>query len=69
MATWVVRYTTSIEIAVTVEADDEDTAAERSWAVAAEYAETVHGDGQDVRASVSLDGIGADEIEPQDPAI
>lgn len=29
VATWVVRYTTSIEIAVTVEADDEDTAAER----------------------------------------
>ena len=66
MGTYLVRYTTSIEIAVTVEAPDEDAAAEASRALAAEYAETVHGDGHQVRAAVSLDGMGADEIEAQD---
>ena len=61
--TYLVRYTASIDIAVTVEAEDENHATEASWALAQQYTETIYGDDRDVRAAVSLDGVGAYEIE------
>lgn len=48
-----------MELIVTVAADNEDVASEEAWNAANEYLETVMGDNRVVRASASLDGIGA----------
>lgn len=63
MAEYRVRFTTGIEINVTVEAADEDEAADRAWELANEWANTITGHAPDrITADVSLDGIGADEV-------
>ena len=65
MGNYVVRFAASIDLAVTVDAADEDRAAEAAWALAHEYAETIYGT-RDIQAAVSLDGIDPYEIEPVD---
>jgi hypothetical protein len=50
---------------VTIDADDEDTAADDAHPIAEEYLDTVHGNGRDIVASASLDGVGATEVEEQ----
>ncbi len=64
MGSGIARYAASIDIAVTVDPADEDHAAEVSWAFTQQYTETIYGDDRDARAAVSLDGVGAYEIQP-----
>jgi hypothetical protein len=64
MPEYVARFTTQIEVSVTLDADDEDTAADAAWDVAEEYLRTVHGHRPSrVTASATLDGVGASEVE------
>jgi hypothetical protein len=62
------RYTvglqTPLNVYVTVEAEDEDHAADLAWEKAEEYARTLGGNYRDVRAEATFDGIGADTVEP-----
>jgi hypothetical protein len=62
MPKYEVRFSVPAEVIVTVEADDEDEAADMAWEAADEYAKTVYGDQRRVRASMDLDGIGADTV-------
>jgi hypothetical protein len=63
MATYTVRFNTTISLAVRVEADDPDSAADAAWQPAEDYLNTVYGNSRDVLADATLDGIGADEVE------
>lgn len=69
MNRYVVRFVTTIEVAVTVEIDpgvaafsDEDRAADAGWQKAEEYLQTL-GNHRDVVVDASLDGIGAEAVE------
>jgi hypothetical protein len=57
-----VRFTTQVEVIVTIAADDEDAADDDAWPHAEEYLQTVTGNGRNVTATASLDGVGADEV-------
>lgn len=63
MPKYEVNLQTHLNVVVTVDADDEDSAADKAWHKAQEFAETVWGNGRDVRAEADFDGVGADEIE------
>lgn len=65
MSTYTARFSTTISLVVTVEADDEDAAAEIAWEDAKTYLDTVYGH-RNVIADATLDGIGADKVEEQD---
>jgi hypothetical protein len=52
-----------LNLIVTVEADDPDTAADLGWQAAQGFLGTVRGDNNGVQASADLDGIGADDVE------
>lgn len=64
MSKYVVRFHTQIEVAVTLDADDEDAAGDAAHPIAQAYLDTVWGNGRDIIASATLDGIGATEVEP-----
>lgn len=64
---YTVSYQATIDIAVTISAADEDEARDRAGDRAEQYATTVHGDGQGIVAAVSLDGIGAYEVQELQP--
>jgi hypothetical protein len=59
MAAYIVRFNTAIDIAVTIESIDPDLAADEAWP----KANAVWGDGRDITAEATLDGIGAYEVE------
>ncbi len=44
MATFEVEFTTQLNVTVTIEADDEDTASDKAWRAAEDYAQTIWGD-------------------------
>jgi hypothetical protein len=52
-----VRYLTTLELSVYVEAEDEETAEDFAMAVGDRYLSTVDGDGQYILAYADLDGI------------
>lgn len=62
MSKFQVRFKVPVEVVVTLDASDDDDAADRAWVLADEYANTVLGDHQSVRVDISMDGIGADEV-------
>jgi hypothetical protein len=62
MTTFRLTYAVPLNLAVTVEADNEDDAQEIAWDEAQEYLQTVYGNGLHVTADGDLDGIGADEV-------
>lgn len=62
---FVAHFDTSISLAVTVGACDEEQAADLAWQKAEEYLQTL-GNHRDILADATLDGIGAGEIEPLD---
>lgn len=65
MATYVVRFKTNIDLAVTIdEFEDESDAADAAWDKAEAFLSTVYGHGQ-VRAEASLDGQAEYAIEQQ----
>jgi hypothetical protein len=51
-----------MEINVTIDAPDEDTATDAAWDRANEYLQTIYGDSRGVTVTASLDGIGADTV-------
>lgn len=63
MSDYTVVFQTSIEVTVHIDADNEDDAADLAWDRAEEYLDTVIGNGRDVFADASLDGIGADSVQ------
>ena len=68
MSKFIVRFNTQIDLAVTIEADDDMDADEKAWTIAEEYLKTVFGNHRDVIADASLDGIGSYETVPLDEA-
>ena len=62
MSTYDVTFNTTLSVTVTIQADDEDTAADKAWEIAENYAKTIGGNYRDIRADASFDGIGADEV-------
>jgi hypothetical protein len=65
-----VTFTTTAEVTVDIESDQsdlliygEDELAERAWAIAEEYLQTLAPDSHGAAIQVSLDGIGADTVE------
>lgn len=52
-----VRYSTTLDLAVFVEADDKEAAEDLAMAVGDRYLSTVYGDGQDILAYADLDGV------------
>lgn len=52
-----------LNLVVTVEAEDEDTASDVAWETAQEFLGTIHGDNHGVQAIADLDGIGCDDVE------
>jgi hypothetical protein len=68
VTTYEVRFTTNINLAVKVDAEDEDQARDIAHDAAQDYLATVTGNHRDVSANAaSLDGIGADEVEEIEP--
>lgn len=63
MGKFIVRFNTQLDMAVTVEAADEDEAEDIAWKQATEFLETVHSDNRGLIADASLDGIGSYENE------
>ena len=63
MTRYVVRFNTTLSVAVTVEAEDEEQASYEAWEKAEEYARTIGGNYRDVIAEASFDGIGDDGVE------
>jgi hypothetical protein len=66
-----VSLNTTLTVTVTLEADDEDTAADLAWKAAEEHVQTYpfsrsQSDGVVVLADATFDGIGADTVEPAD---
>lgn len=68
MPKYVVRFHTQIELSVTVDAEDEVYAEETAYPVATEYLETVFGNGREIIAAATLDGVGATEAALLDTA-
>lgn len=61
---YAVTYHTNINITVYIDTDDEEAAADESWAVAEDYLKGIYGDpATAVHAEATLDGIGADSVE------
>lgn len=60
---YLVRFNTTISLGVTLEAEDEEQAADWGWTIAEEYLGTIYGNGRGVTADATLDGIGASEVE------
>lgn len=56
------HFTTNLNLAVVVDAEGEDEAADLAWERANDFLSTVWGDGRRIHADASLDGIGADEV-------
>jgi hypothetical protein len=67
VTTYEVRFTTNINLAFKVDAEDEDQARDIAHDAAQDYLATVTGNHRDVSANASLDGIGADEVEEVAP--
>jgi hypothetical protein len=64
-----VHFTTSISLAVELDAEDENEAAEAAWQPTEDYLQTLRGDGyRVVSVDATLDGIGGDEVEEIEPA-
>jgi len=59
-----VRFAPSVEVTVTLAAENEDKAAESAHDIATAYLDTAYGNGWDVTMYASLDGIGAYSVEP-----
>jgi hypothetical protein len=66
MAKFIVRFSTQIDIAVTIEVDDEIDAEDKAWVFAENYLKTVHGDDRGVTATATLDGTGSYSSEAQE---
>lgn len=56
-------YRVPLNLVVTVEADDPDTASDLGWETAQGFLSTLVGDSHGVEATADLDGIGADDVE------
>jgi hypothetical protein len=66
MTTYVVYYQVPLNVYVTIEAEDEDSAADESHGIAEAYLQTVYGNGRDVDVEASLDGLGAESVTERD---
>jgi hypothetical protein len=58
-----VSFDTSMWLEVTLDADDQEQAEDYAWDLADAYLQTLWGDGREVLAEASLDGIGATSCE------
>lgn len=64
MSRYTARFSTTISLAVTLDAEDEEQAGDQAWTLAEEYLSTVYGNRSlGVVADATLDGIGADEVD------
>jgi hypothetical protein len=57
MGRYEVEYVATVTITVAVDAEDESDASEVGWSPAAEFLETIAGDGADVRAIAHSDDL------------
>ena len=58
------KYRVTMNTVATISVDDEDTASDKAWRAAEDYAQTIWGDpGAGVSAHASFDGIGDDRTE------
>lgn len=65
MSTYQVTFATTLNVTVTIDADDEDAAADIAWDRAQEFADSIGTPPTPpgVRAEASFDGIGADDVQ------
>lgn len=67
MTTYRVSLNTHLNVVVTIDASNEDDAADKAWTNAEEFAQTIMGSRSlGVVAEATFDGIGADDVEPVD---
>lgn len=64
MPTFRAHLDTVLSLSVTVDAEDEDDAADKAWKIAEEFAQSLrpHGDDRVTSVDATFDGISADEI-------
>lgn len=70
MPTFRAYINTTLSLSVTVEAKDEDDAANQAWQIAEEYAQTLrpHGDERLTSVDATFDGIAPEEVTELDSA-